>query len=279
MGLIPEYLLRYQFNSVVIKLRVLWSLRNLPTAHCSGLSQRICGLEIDTEEDFNALVDSCPEVSGYEDITSAIFEFEIEDSDLTFEFIQFRNWLIWINCPWSLIYRISRSFYYFYSVTGTSIESYHVNIRRFILNELRGLVSNDELLELENQLFSTDFGFMLQRMWAFRGFRIGGVPREMCEIWFGAWRTFGWTYDITTFTDWNFNWDSIDVGFSLDVYIRPIPSTSLTSKSISETTANTFLTSVATIPAIEPTSSTTGTTPLTIANATSTTEWIFMTSK
>ena len=170
------------------------------------------------------MVNSCAVLPSYDGVTEAIFEFEFDDSELTFEFIQFRNWLIWINCPWSLIYRISRSFYYFYSVAGTSIESYHVNIRRFILGELRGFVSNAELFELENQLFSTDFGFMMQRMWAFRGFRIGGVPREMCEIWFGVWRTFGWTYDITTFTDWDFDFESIDVGFSLDIYVVSIPS-------------------------------------------------------
>ena len=224
MGLIPDYLLRYQFNSAVIKLRVLWTLRNQPIATCNDLSRRICDIEIETEDAYNAIVDGCSVIPSYGDVTGAIFEFEFDDSELTFEFIQFRNWLIWINCPWSLIYRISRSFYYYYSVAGTSIESYHVNIRRFILGELRGFVSNAELFELENQLFSTDFGFMLQRMWAFRGFRIGGVPRERCEIWFGAWRTFGWTYDITTFTDWDFDFDSVDVGFSLDIYVVSIPS-------------------------------------------------------
>ena len=35
-----------------------------------------------------------------------------DDSELSFELIQLRDWLIAIGCPMSLVYRITRFFYY-----------------------------------------------------------------------------------------------------------------------------------------------------------------------
>ena len=54
-------------------------------------------------------------------------------------------------------------------------------------------------------------------MWAFRGFRIAKVPREMCAQWFSAWTDRGFKYDITDFNSWNYN--AIDV----TVFVISVP--------------------------------------------------------
>ena len=41
-------------------------------------------------------------------------------------------------------------------------------------------------------LIFSSFGLILQRMWAFRSFRLGGVDRAMCAGWFGRWHLWLW---------------------------------------------------------------------------------------
>ena len=103
---------------------------------------------------------------------------------VTFEFISLRDWLIFIGCPRSLIYRISWSFYWRFEYTFTSMSDYQLEMRRFVFGELRGLVSEYDFGQLEIALFGDGFGFVLQRMWAFRGFRLAQINRSMCEGWF-----------------------------------------------------------------------------------------------
>ena len=51
------------------------------------------------------------------------------DSELSFELIQLRDWLIAIGCPMSLVYRITRFFYYDFNPIGDQ-ESYQYELRR-----------------------------------------------------------------------------------------------------------------------------------------------------
>ena len=71
---------------------------------------------------------------------------------------------------------------------------------------------------------------MLQRMWAFRGFKLGGIPRMWCGAWFWAWRSYGFSYDITFYTGWwdfpelgSFGWGDFP-GFNFGTWIVPAPS-------------------------------------------------------
>ena len=41
-----------------------------------------------------------------------------------------------------------------------------------------------------------DFGFVLQRMWAFRGFRIGSIFRAWCTAWYYRWYEYPDWYDF-----------------------------------------------------------------------------------
>ena len=74
-------------------------------------------------------------------------------------------------------------------------------------------------------LFGKEFNFILQRMWAFSGFKIAGIDRAMCEGWFNAWVRLGWTFNIRDYGDW----DIFDTGFefpenfAFDDFIVPVP--------------------------------------------------------
>ena len=46
---------------------------------------------------------------------------------------------------------------------------------------------NYELQALESAMFSEEFDFVIQRMWAFRIFRIRDVPRTIMLGWFKSW--------------------------------------------------------------------------------------------
>ena len=125
----------------------------------------------------------------------------------------------------SLVYRIARSFHFKFSLEIESIDIYLVNIRRFILESLSGIVLNSDFQALEVQLLNPqfNFGFILQRMWAFRGFRLARVPRAMCDIWFSAWTSSGYEYDIATFEDWNFDFENLKVDFDQENVVIPKP--------------------------------------------------------
>ena len=122
-----------------------------------------------------------------------------------------------IGCPPSLVYRIARSFHFNFTLDIESVDVYLVNIRKFILESLSGIVLNSDFQALEIQLLNPQFNFeiILQRMWAFRGFRLARVPRAMCDIWFDSWTTSGYEYDIIEFTDWNFDFGDLEVDFDL----------------------------------------------------------------
>ena len=61
-----------------------------------------------------------------------------DDSELSFELIQLRDWLIAIGCPMSLVYRITRFFYYDFNPTGDQ-ESYQYELRHRNLTRYRWL--------------------------------------------------------------------------------------------------------------------------------------------
>ena len=72
-------------------------------------------------------------------------------------------------------------------------------IRRFIFGRLRGYVNVTDFKDLETGLFGDQFYRIIQRMWSFRQYKIYGIPRMYCEIWFLAWRTLGYDYDISNY--------------------------------------------------------------------------------
>ena len=86
-----------------------------------------------------------------------------------------------------------------------------------MFGELVGIVSEFDLQALEVGLFGGDFAFVLQRMWAFRGFKIGSIPRAWCFAWFTRWYTYGYYYDITGFTEWaDFEIEGFQNGFNFE---------------------------------------------------------------
>ena len=129
------------------------------------------------------------------------------DYDLTFEFIQLRNWLIDIGCPMSLVYRISRWFYWDFDFDWSrGVGVYQLQVRRFIFGRLDGYVLDSDFRALEGALFGGGFGGILQRMWAFRGFKLNGVSRMDCGRWFRRWVSLGYNFDITTWSvaEWEY---------------------------------------------------------------------------
>ena len=51
-----------------------------------------------------------------------------DDSEMSFELIQLRDWLIAIGCPMSLVYRITRFFHYDFNPIGNQ-EAYQYELR------------------------------------------------------------------------------------------------------------------------------------------------------
>ena len=226
-GDVPNIFLVPEFDIIIIRIRIIWEIRFEPV--CASLVPSLNDLVDINGTTISLLIPVDCSFQWNDTIIEDVYFF-IDDAKLTFEFIQFRDWLRWIGCPWSLIYRISRSFYFRYSITAVSIEIYQVNLRRFVLNELRGFVSDFDFGELEAQMLGSGFGLMLQRMWAFRGFKLGGIPRMWCGAWFWAWRSYGFSYDITFYTGW---WDFPELGsfgwgdfpdFNFGTWIVPAPS-------------------------------------------------------
>ena len=72
-------------------------------------------------------------------------------------------------------------------------------IRRFIFGRLRVYVSPTDFKDLETGLFGDQFYRIIQRMWSFRQYKLYGIPRMYCGIWFSAWRTLGYDYDISNY--------------------------------------------------------------------------------
>ena len=86
----------------------------------------------------------------------------------------------------SLIYRVSRGFALQYEafVENVRQDTYQYEVRKFLFGELRGIVNEFDFKQLEIALLDNQFGTILQRMWADRGFRIAKIPRNMCAQWF-----------------------------------------------------------------------------------------------
>ena len=146
------------------------------------------------------------------------------DDDLTFELIQLNRWLRFIGCPMSLIYRVSRGFALQYEafVENVRQDTYQYGVRKFLFGELRGIVSSFDFKQLEKALLDNQFAIILQRMLVLREFRIAKIPREMCAQWFSAWTDRGFNYDISKFTSWNYEVDSIQFDATAFVISAPV---------------------------------------------------------
>ena len=207
-------MLRPEFDAIAVKVYILWQLRD--SQLCPNSLLDLSEITFFNNDVINAWAAGCDKFDltiDWNGIQQSLYMFTA-DSNLTFEFIQLRRWLIDIGCPMSLIYRVTRNFYLNFDVSFGSIDSYQFFIRRFVFNGLRGFVSERDFVDLEGAMLGGGFGGILQRMWAFRGFRINNVPREMCDEWFGRWRTLGYDFDITTWvpSDWNFQFN-FDLSF------------------------------------------------------------------
>ena len=80
-------------------------------------------------------VPSCMLLPEFDDKLSTLTDNDLtiryffkDDSDLSFELIQLRDWLIAIGCPMSLVYRIARFFHYDFNPIGDQ-ESYQYELR------------------------------------------------------------------------------------------------------------------------------------------------------
>ena len=73
-------------------------------------------------------------------------------------------------------------------------------------------VNFEDFRDLEFALFGGQFSYVLQRMWAFHIFRQESVARVEFIRWFTKWQKEGYDYDLTLFTDWNYE-------FSFDLSI------------------------------------------------------------
>ena len=80
-------------------------------------------------------VPSCMLLPEFDDKLSELTDNDVtvryffkDDSDLSFELIQLRDWLIAIGCPMSLVYRITRFFHYDFNPIGDQ-ESYQYELR------------------------------------------------------------------------------------------------------------------------------------------------------
>ena len=113
------------FDVILIKLRILWKLQSF------GIDISLCqeSLEaLDSITSFDQVIltnwlSTCPEVGNIElDLNLELSEvyFSKGDSELTFEYIQLRDWLISIGCPLSLIWRLERAFVNFEFSYGDS---------------------------------------------------------------------------------------------------------------------------------------------------------------
>ena len=198
---VPE-LLEPDFDVVIVKMFILWQIRDQSV--CNGLIDSLIAIRSFSDYELTSWKQSCPSITfdwDYTSLVSSVYYFR-SDAEFTFEFIQIRDWLIFIDCPMSLVYRVSRLFYYEYDFYGGGIGSYSLYIRDFIFHKIRGYVSPRDFIDLQRALLGPSFGGILQRMWAFRGFRLNGVPVLDCGRWFWTWSDFGYSYDITVFVDW-----------------------------------------------------------------------------
>ena len=218
-----DALLRHGFDTVAITLYILWDLRGQDI--CPGARSSLLNIGYFTGNVLANWRRSCDGslIVGWEDydsLTMNVYQF-LDDGELNFEFIQLRNWLVDIGCPMSLVFRISRWFYRDFTFDWSfGVGSYQLAVRRFIFGRLRGYVRDRDFRDLERALFGGAFGNILQRMWAFRGFRINNVDRADCDIWFTQWARIGYDFDITTWTadDWNFEFT-----FDFDAVVVSVP--------------------------------------------------------
>ena len=106
------------FDVVLIKLRILWKLENFGIDLASSCKESLKTLDSITAFDQVILTNwlqTCPEVENAKieidlDLELSEVYFSKEVSELTFEYIQLRDWLISIGCPLSLIWRLERAF-------------------------------------------------------------------------------------------------------------------------------------------------------------------------
>ena len=127
MKLRAENLFIPVFDVVLIKLRILWKLESF------GIDVSLCqnsieSLNVITTFDQVILtnwLNSCSQIQNANieiDLEEQLNEvyFSKEDAELTFEYIQLRDWLISIGCPLSLIWRLERVFFNFSFSYGDS---------------------------------------------------------------------------------------------------------------------------------------------------------------
>ena len=205
-----QLLLRPEFDAVLFKVYILWNFESDGIEICEKSLNALNEITAFSRDIFIGWQDECESITtgiNWDVAINQIYFFK-SNEELTFEFIQLRDWLIWIGCPMSLVWRISAKFHLFESV---STEEYQYEIRNFVFESLRGFVSSEDFSDLEFALFGDSFGAIIQRMIAFRGFRLAGISRAMCEGWFNIWTNFGFSYDIIYFTNWDF--DSIGFTF------------------------------------------------------------------
>ena len=183
LGYLPDFILKPDFDLVLYKIRIIWDI-NIYS------SNEICDLAIENLKSMTVIDDdnlenwmetSCNEPMS---LSQPNFETDIygfqSDDDLSFELIQIRTWLRFIGCPMSLIYRLSRRFYFTWTLAGSLSDDYQYEIRKFVFSSLRGFVAERDFFDLESALFGPSFGFIVQRMVAFRIFKNRNVPRDMC---------------------------------------------------------------------------------------------------
>ena len=226
-GSVPRIMFFPQFDLTLKKLYILWELRS--QSICPDAVTSLAAFDsIDSDDQLTGWIATCAGLEfdpsfNLEILNDNLYYF-IDDSELTFEFITLRRWLRFIGCPMSLIYRISRSFYFNFELSG-SVE-YQYEIRTFVFNQLRGFVSDRDFFDLEGALFGPQFGFILQRMFAFRGFKANSVPRMDCGRWFNAWGD-DYELDITTYTFLTadggaFNFDTFNIDTSAVIVAIPV---------------------------------------------------------
>ena len=171
------------------------------------------------EFSYNEIMTECfgPELSFdfarlQNDVYCVIPENDVE-SDLTFDFIQLRDWLLFIGCPMSLVYRIQIAFDFELISCPSDAGAYLVEQVNFILGAIEGRVSDKDYNDLEKFLLDPEgeFGYVVQRMMSFRCFRAEGYPRMDCGRWFIQWIQLGFSYDISLFTNWGVDYEIIAI--------------------------------------------------------------------
>ena len=218
----PAQLLLPAFDDVVQKIHLAsrFSDGSCPQMTDSDMWMTFYEMELN-DFTFNEMMTTCfgPEPSfelSFARLQDDVYCIRPEDdveSELTFEFIQLRDWLLFIGCPMSLVYRIQFAFDFDIIDCPADAGAYLVETVNFILGSIEGRVSEKDYNDLEKFLLDADgeFGFVIQRMLSFRCFRAAGYPRMDCGRWFFQWIQLGFSYDISSFTNWGVEYEIISI--------------------------------------------------------------------